>query len=353
LLAHIHGPAFPGTDAGVVFALGNGVSPIVGNVTLTVSNEDDLNNGQYYINIHSSTYGNGELRGQVLAPGQSTSQLLPQYEVTGGAAVVSSAFGHAFLEWDDIELTYNITHNVVNATAVHIHGPANFSSQANIALTIASTPIETVSPITGSLEFGTQADQDAFLDGLGYLNVHSVKYGGGEIRGNIPWANAIGAVSLDATQDGVASANLGCAVVALGDDNTTLSIFVQSTIPTASITAMHLHGPSLAGGQAGVIYTLTAGQSSGTYFISTNTANAQLILTGQTYVNVHTTAFPNGEIRGQVVPFNTLAQFVSTTGVPAATTAAVTTAAVTTAAAASASTVVVSVLLFGLVALFI
>jgi len=353
-VAHIHGPAFPGTDGGVIFTIGtNGASPITGSVTLTAAQEDDLLNGELYINVHSTIYPvSGELRGQVLNPLQSTSQLRPQYEVTGGAPVVSSAFGHAFLEWDDIvdELTYNVTHNVASPTAAHIHGPANFSNQAGIALTLNgfTSPIE-----DDSATFTTQPDQDAYLDGLGYLNIHSTAFPNGEIRGNIPWAEAIGAVSLDATQDGVASANLGCAVVALGDDNTTLSIFVQSTIPIASITAMHLHGPSLAGGQAGVIYTLTTGQSSGTYFISTTTANAQLILTGQTYVNVHTTAFPNGEIRGQVVPFNTLAQFVATTGAPAATTAAVTTAVATTAAAASASTIVVSALLFGLVALFI
>jgi len=321
-------------------------------VTLTLAQEDELNLGQLYINVHSTIYPvSGEIRGQVLNPGQATSQLRPQYEVTGGAPVVSSAFGHALVEWDDIisEITYNVTHNVASPTAAHFHGPANFTNQAGVILTIGADAAGSASPIYDfDVSFGTQAEQDAYLDGLSYLNVHSTAFPNGEIRGNIPWANVIGAVNLDATQDGVTSANIGCAVVALGEDNTTLSIFVQSTIPTASITAMHLHGPTFAGGQAGVIYTLTTGQSSGTYFIATTTANAQLILTGQTYVNVHTTAFPNGEIRGQVVLFNSVAQFVSTTGAPVATTAAV-----TTGAAASASTVAVSALLFGLVALFI
>jgi len=344
--AHIHGPAFPGTDGGVLFNLGNGVSPIVGNVTLTGGQLTDLEDGELYINVHSTVYPvSGEIRGQVLGLGQSTSQLKPQYEI-GGAIPVSSAFGHAFFSWDDVfsELDYNVTHNVFNASAAHIHGPANFTSQSGVVLAFPS-PISPIEDVAATFQAGGDT---AFLQGLTYVNVHSYAYPNGEIRGNIPWANTIGAVSLDATQDNVASANLGCAVVALSPDNVTLSIFVQSTIPSASITAMHLHGPSLAGGQAGVIYTLTAGQSSGTYFISTNTANAQLILTGQTYVNVHTSAFPNGEIRGQVVPFDGLATFVATTGVAVATTAAV-----TTGAAASASTVVVSTFLFGLIALFL
>jgi hypothetical protein len=352
--AHIHGPALPGTDAGVLYAIGasNGASPIVGNVTLTGTQESDLYDGELYINVHSTIYPvSGEIRGQVLNDGQSTSQLKPQYEVTGGAPVVSSAFGHAFLEWDDVieELSYNVTHNVVNATAAHIHGPANFTSQSGVLLTLASDAEEALSPIEDEdVDFPAGTGEANYLQGLVYLNVHSLLWPNGEIRGNIPFANAIGAVTLDPTQDGVTSANIGAGVVALSADNTTLSIFVQSTIANNLITAMHLHGPSLAGGQAGVIYTLTTGQSSGTYFITTDTAHAQLILTGQTYLNVHTTAFPNGEIRGQVVPFGDLATFVATTGVPVATTASV-----TTGAAASASTVVVSTLLFGLVALFL
>jgi len=352
--AHIHGPALPGTDAGVLYAIGasNGASPIVGNVTLTGTQESDLYDGELYINVHSTIYPvSGEIRGQVLNDGQSTSQLKPQYEVTGGAPVVSSAFGHAFLEWDDVieELSYNVTHNVVNATAAHIHGPANFTSQSRVLLTLASDAEEALSPIEDEdVDFPAGTGEANYLQGLVYLNVHSLLWPNGEIRGNIPFANAIGAVTLDPTQDGVTSANIGAGVVALSADNTTLSIFVQSTIANNLITAMHLHGPSLAGGQAGVIYTLTTGQSSGTYFITTDTAHAQLILTGQTYLNVHTTAFPNGEIRGQVVPFGDLATFVATTGVPVATTASV-----TTGAAASASTVVVSTLLFGFVALFL
>jgi len=352
--AHIHGGALPGTDGAVLYAIGtNGASPIVGNVTLTALQESYLYEGELYINVHSTIYPvSGEARGQVLGVGQSTSQLKPQYEVTGGAPVVSSAFGHAFLSWDDIveELDYNVTHSVVNATSAHIHGPANFTSQSGIQLTLASDASEALSPIfDDGVEFTTGTTGEAnFLQGLTYLNVHSLLYANGEIRGNMPFANAIGAVTLDPTQDGVTSANIGAGVVALSPDNTTLSIFVQSTIANNLITAMHLHGPSLAGGQAGVIYTLTTGQSSGTYFITTDTAHAQLILTGQTYLNVHTTAFPNGEIRGQVVPFGDLATFVATTGVAVATTGSV-----TTGAAASASTVVVSAFLFGLVALFL
>ena len=76
--AHFHSPAAAGANAGVVFT----ISPIAeGGVTalgspknecvgpLSDDQEDDLNDGLFYINIHSSVFGGGEIRGQVLPIG--------------------------------------------------------------------------------------------------------------------------------------------------------------------------------------------------------------------------------------------------------------------------------------------
>jgi hypothetical protein len=65
--AHVHGPALVGQNAGVVFVLPAG-SPKIGNYgPLTIAEEADLNAGLWYINIHSSGYGAGEIRGQITA----------------------------------------------------------------------------------------------------------------------------------------------------------------------------------------------------------------------------------------------------------------------------------------------
>ena len=73
LLAHFHGPVQPGQNGGVLFDItgGNGPSP-VGNSKwgcvgpLDRSQSRDLLRGLWYINVHSSTYPAGEIRGQVL-----------------------------------------------------------------------------------------------------------------------------------------------------------------------------------------------------------------------------------------------------------------------------------------------
>jgi uncharacterized repeat protein (TIGR01451 family) len=61
--AHIHGPAAAGTSAPILFPLPNGnLSDVV--IALTSTDVQDLKNGLLYINVHSSNFPNGEIRGQ-------------------------------------------------------------------------------------------------------------------------------------------------------------------------------------------------------------------------------------------------------------------------------------------------
>lgn len=65
--AHIHGPAAPGANAGVLVPLGNPPfpNPIKGSATLTDAQISDLEGGQTYINLHTADNKGGELRGQL------------------------------------------------------------------------------------------------------------------------------------------------------------------------------------------------------------------------------------------------------------------------------------------------
>jgi hypothetical protein len=64
-MAHIHGPAAPGTNAGVVVPLASTASPLSGEVTLTDAQIADLLAGKDYINIHTAAHPSGEIRGWV------------------------------------------------------------------------------------------------------------------------------------------------------------------------------------------------------------------------------------------------------------------------------------------------
>lgn len=65
-MAHFHGPAEAGKNAGVAVAIPNATSsPVEGSATLTDAQAADFVAGKYYINIHTAANPGGEIRGQV------------------------------------------------------------------------------------------------------------------------------------------------------------------------------------------------------------------------------------------------------------------------------------------------
>jgi hypothetical protein len=63
--AHFHGPAMPGQNAGVQVGIGALPSPMIGAATLTPAQATQLQSGLWYVNIHSTVFPGGEIRGQV------------------------------------------------------------------------------------------------------------------------------------------------------------------------------------------------------------------------------------------------------------------------------------------------
>lgn len=135
-------------------------------------------------------------------------------------------------------------------------------------------------------------------------------------------------ISLDAAQENNpsdTSTATGSGTLTLDTTANTLTFnnIVWSGL-SADSTASHIHGPAGAGTSTGVIYFLSspqpftttgAGIRSGTisgtmnltdptqngvaYPVATQIANLE---SGLWYINVHSTAFPAGEIRGQILP---------------------------------------------------
>jgi hypothetical protein len=66
-MAHFHGPAMPGANAGVVVPFPSPASPAEGQATLSPAQVADLTAGKWYANVHTAANPGGEIRGQVLA----------------------------------------------------------------------------------------------------------------------------------------------------------------------------------------------------------------------------------------------------------------------------------------------
>jgi len=73
---HFHGPAAPNLNAGVQVGVGVVGTPVVGNAILNAAQVADLLAGLWYLNLHTSMFPGGEIRGQVLVPEPATLGLL-------------------------------------------------------------------------------------------------------------------------------------------------------------------------------------------------------------------------------------------------------------------------------------
>lgn len=99
----------------------------------------------------------------------------------------------------------------------------------------------------------------------------------------------------------VMSSASGTVEASLNKQTNELSWTVTYSGLSGPATGAHFHGPAMAGANAGVVVPMTGSLTSPIRGVASLTA-AQVadLMAGKWYVNLHTAANPNGEIRGQI-----------------------------------------------------
>ena len=311
--SHIHSPAAPGSNAPVLITLTNtgGISgTISGSGTLTVAQETDLLGGNMYVNVLSSIFPGGEIRGQLTTTttGQTdhlTARIQGAQEVPPTASV---AIGNATLLIDKttgmVYLTGSFSGLISNISSAHIYAAApNETGPVIIPLVFTSGTSGTIH-VASAITPGNQAQM---LAGNTYVNIHSSAYPGGEIRGQLIAESQLVYLKaiLQGSQEVPPNASLAKGTVIVKYNKTLKSLELKGDYQNLSspITGSHIHSPAPPGTNAGVLFTLSnTGSTLGT--LSTNvtltTGQEADLLAGLMYVNVHSATFPAGEIRGQL-----------------------------------------------------
>lgn len=186
---HFHGPASAGVNAGVQVNIGaiSGLSsPLVGSTTVSNLQEQNLLNGNWYVNIHTSDYPGGEIRGQ-LADIPLVALDFPLSGLQEAPPVSTDATGFAAVTYDPLSnlLSWDVEFADIDTsiTGAHFHGPAALGVNAGVQVNIgAISGLE--SPLIGSTTI-TDDQESQLLDGLWYVNIHSTANPGGELRGQV------------------------------------------------------------------------------------------------------------------------------------------------------------------------
>jgi Cu/Zn superoxide dismutase len=340
--AHFHN-APPGVSGGVVRAISftgataSGVWKNTDTQALTDSMVRELLRGRVYVNLHTSTNPAGEIRGQLRLAGElgfsATLDTTQEVPAPSGASTARGT-GTFTLNATRTELEYHITVTGLTGTinAGHFHNaPAGIAGGVVRALSF-----------TGNSASGVWKDTDAqpltdslvtqLLLGRLYVNIHTSANPAGEIRGQVLLTDGIAfRATLDTLQEvptptGAFGAG-GTGWFSLNSARTELQYHITFHGLTGPATAAHFHRaePGISGSVVRPI-TLEGNTASGTWGATDAqpfTSDLFLdLLMGRVYVNVHTSANPAGEIRGQVdlaSGIGITAQLDSTQEIPAPT----------------------------------
>jgi CHRD domain len=219
----------------------------------------------------------------------------------------ATGFGSFTLNRPANTITYHVQVTGVVGTAAHLHMAPAGSANPAIFIGLVGGPNVwegTTAPLAA-------ADVVTLLNEGLYVNVHSAAFPGGEIRGQlIPVRRTYFTALINGASETPPNASLatGFGRVRLNEPENKVIYDVVYTGLTALVAHIHVGAVGVAGPP---LVTLLGG--SGHYCGVSQTltpAEVASLKANGMYVNIHTAAFPGGEIRGQlnqqVQPFSTI-----------------------------------------------
>ena len=215
--------------------------------------------------------------------------------------------GYCVLSSDFKTLTYRFTVNNLQGTITNAH--FHFVPTSGVIHQIT---------FTGNTSAGTWTNipdtlLKYFFTKQIYVNVHTSFAGGGEIRGVTSPRQSGFKVSIDSTGEGSGSSATGSGYVLIRTGGSGASLDYRFTYAglRAARTGSHFH--ALPSGSVVQPITFTDSTSDGTW-ANVPDSILTLMLHGKTYVNIHSSVAPGGEIRGTPTLVGVLASYAKIQG---------------------------------------
>ena len=332
--AHLHFGA-PNVSGGVAINLTTDIiagTPVLKgsfDATSTVGFIDSLMIGSIYVALHTSANPAGELRGQLMK--SNTVAFDAMLDVNQQTQTVTGmGMGLSIMElnstMDTIYYKTLVSGLSGAITAAHIHN-AMPGMDGGVAFNL--TPSINGNELNGMIA-GTDLTNDLItkmLRGETYINLHTATNAAGEIRGQVYKLARDGyRIDMSGAQQ-VPTLSIpaqGSGYISVARDASDAKIMVVMSDLTGPATAGHLHN-AIAGENGGVAFNISSMLSMSStddavmgYWKSDNATtpftlmNANTIYEDSIYLNIHTSANPGGELRGQVTKTPTCLEYTPT-----------------------------------------
>jgi hypothetical protein len=284
-----------------------------------------IEGGLTYALVSTVAHPTGEMRGQFGAATLASAVLTGAQEVPPAAGSGTGAFTLTFdATQSTLTATLSFSGLSSSATAAHLHFGAAGVNGATHIFDLSAGPL--TSPFVKTLtvaDFNTDpsvvtfADAiDAFLTGLMYVDVHTSNPLVGEIRGQIGPARMTSTLTGAAVVPPVVSGFSGSANVILNATQTEALVLLTHNVLAPNSVRLSTENPGFNGP---LLFDISAIAGSAASPVNAILTEVQLIpspprailtftdftnalLTGKTYLDVRSPSFPDGAIRGQILP---------------------------------------------------
>ena len=307
--AHFH-KGNPGSTGPVVFNLmpfmsGTSAAGYITGSSLTPTLLADFLAGNLYVNIHTVANPNGEIRGQVI-PEADIQFVANLNGAQQNPAVTTSGFGLA-----TIALSKHSGKLMIKAVVTGLSGAISGAHLHKAAIGVNGPVVLNLTTDLSGNSVSKEVDPADFLADLLagniYINFHTAANPDGEVRGQLLTdKNFAFDAFINAEQEVPAgtSTGKGIANIKVSPTMDTVKIEIVFDGLTSAPTGAHFH-TGAAGVNGPVFYNLFPGLAGNRITAMLTGANIppafiQNLLTGNFYINLHTSANPNGEIRGQI-----------------------------------------------------
>ncbi|MGB4960540.1 MAG: CHRD domain-containing protein, partial [Saprospiraceae bacterium] len=262
-----------------------------------------LIDGDYYLNIHSANFPNGEIRGQLAVEAAESFKA----ELSGAKEIpmaITIAKGLS-----SVIYTANTNVMELNILASGLSGPIKGIHLHRGASNVSGSVVENLTTFVKGNTVIVKLKAGAYIEDLRagniYVNIHTDAFPGGEIRGQLA---AVKGLHFDSFMTGdqevpkVINSTLG---MVMGEINSTLDKMSYRMLidnPVSVITAAHIHKGKLnaAGGVIVDLGSHLKGNFASSDSIAVTSSLLSDFLSGNLYFNVHSPTYPAGEVRGQV-----------------------------------------------------